>query len=141
MAVALVASARRVDGVEVVAKRAQDAGVQDILAADALVIGCSENFGGMSGMVKDLLERIYYPCQGKLEGRAWSHFVCCGSDGSGAVLGLERVAKGLGLRKVHPGVVWRGGRPDVAQTVPPPVLAECELLGATLGEGLAAGLW
>ena len=88
---------------ERVPRRAHEAGVDDVLAADALLIGCSENFGGMAGMVKDFLERVYYPCEHKLEGRAWSHFICCGNDGSGALRGLERVATGLRLRRVHPG--------------------------------------
>jgi hypothetical protein len=92
-------------------------------------------------MVKDFLERIYYPCEGRLDGRAWSHFICCGNDGSGAVTGLERVAKGLPLRRVHPGVLWRGGRPDAAQTVPGDVLDACRELGHTMAVGLSAGVW
>lgn len=141
MAAAAIDGARSVDSIHTVDLRAHEAGVDDVLAADALLIGCSENFGGMAGMIKDFLERIYYPCEGKLEGRAWSHFVCCGNDGSGAIVGLERVAKGLHLRKVHPGVLWRGGCTDAAQLVPGEVLAQCRELGATLAAGLAEGLW
>lgn len=141
MVAAALDGARGVDGVAVVGRRAHEAGPADLLAADALLIGCSENFGGMAGMVKDFLERVYYPCEGRLDGRAWSHIVCCGNDGTGAVTGLERVAKGLRLRRVHPGVLWRGGRTDPAQTVPAEVLAQCRDLGATLAAGLAAGLW
>lgn len=141
MAAAVIAGARGIDDVETMERRAHDADAADVLAADALLIGCSENFGGMAGMVKDFLERIYYPCEGRLDGRAWSHFVCCGNDGSGAVLGLERVARGLRLRKVHPGVLWQGGRTDASQVVPETTLAQCRELGETLAAGLAAGLW
>lgn len=141
MAAAAIEGARSVDDVATIARRAAEAGVDDVLAADALLIGCSENFGGMAGMLKDFLERIYYPCEGRLDGRAWSHFVCCGNDGSGAILGLERVAAGLRLRRVHPGVLWQGGRTDASQVVPDDVLAACRDLGATLAAGLAAGLW
>ena len=87
-----------------------------MLAADAYLIGCSENFGGMAGQVKDFLERIYYPCEARIEARAWSAFVCAGNDGTGAMRDLDRVAKGLRLRKVHPGIVHRSGR--VASTHP-----------------------
>ena len=141
MAAAALAGARSVDEVETVALRAHDAGPADLLDADALLIGCSENFGGMAGMLKDFLERSYYPCEGKVDGRAWSHFVCCGNDGTGAIRGLERVATGLRLRRVHPGVLWRGGRTDAAQVVPADVLAQCRELGATMAAGLAEGLW
>lgn len=141
MAVAAMAGAGTIAGVQTVAKRAHEAGVADVLDADALLLGCSENFGGMAGMLKDFLERVYYPCEGKLDGRAWSHFVCCGNDGTGAVRGMERVATGLRLRKVHPGVLWRGGRTDGTQVVPEEVLAQCHELGATLAMGLAEGLW
>jgi hypothetical protein len=141
MAAAALAGARSVEGVETVALRAHDAGPGDLLDADALLIGCSENFGGMAGMLKDFLERSYYPCEGKVDGRAWSHFVCCGNDGTGAIRGLERVATGLRLRRVHPGVLWRGGRTDAAQVVPADVLAQCRELGATMTMGLAERLW
>jgi hypothetical protein len=141
MAAAVIAGAREVEGVATNAKRAHEAGVADVLEADALLLGCSENFGGMAGMLKDFLERVYYPCEGKLDGRGWSHFVCCGNDGTGAVRGLERVATGLRLRRVHPGVLWRGGRTDALQIVPQDVLAQCRELGATLAAGLVEGLW
>lgn len=141
MAAAALAGARSVEGVGTNALRAQDAGPGDLLAADALLIGCSENFGGMAGMLKDFLERVYYPCEGKVDGRAWSHFVCCGNDGTGAIRGLERVATGLRLRRVHPGVLWRGGRTDATQVVPDEVLAQCRELGATMAAGLAERLW
>ena len=62
LAGAAIDGARGVDGVETVALRAHNAGVDDVLTADAYLIGCSENFGGMAGQVKDFLERVYYPC-------------------------------------------------------------------------------
>jgi hypothetical protein len=95
----------------------------------------------MAGMAKDFLERVYYPCEGRLDGRAWSHFICCGTDGRGALRDLERIATGLRLRRVHPGVLWRSGRTAVALTVPDDVLGACRELGATMAAGLAAGMW
>ena len=141
LARAAIEGARGVDAVETIALRAHDAGVNDVLAADAYLIGCSENFGGMAGQVKDFLERIYYPCEGRLDARAWSAFVCAGNDGTGAMRDLDRVAKGLRLRKVHPGVVHRSGRVAVAHPVAESALGESRELGATLAAGLAAGLW
>ena len=45
--------------VQVMVKRAPQAGPEDVLAADALVLGTPENFGYMSGMLKDFLERVF----------------------------------------------------------------------------------
>lgn len=141
LARAAIEGARGVDGVATVALRAHDAGADDVLAADAYLIGCSENFGGMAGQVKDFLERIYYPCEGRIEARAWSAFVCAGNDGTGAMRDLDRVAKGLRLRKVHPGIVHRSGRVALAHPVAGSALDACRELGATLAAGLAEGLW
>ena len=50
--------------VQVIVKRAAQAGPADVLAADALILGTPENFGYVSGMMKDFLERVFYPCEG-----------------------------------------------------------------------------
>lgn len=141
LARAAVEGALAVEDVDTVALRAHEARVADVLAADAYLIACSENFGGMAGLVKDFLERVYYPCEGRLEGRAWSALVCAGNDGTGAMRDLERVATGLRLRKVHPGIVHRSGRVAQAHPVPETVLGQCREIGATLAAGLSAGLW
>lgn len=141
MAASVLEGARSIEDVRCVSQRAHASGVDDVLAADAYLFGCSENFGGVAGMFKDFLERIYYPCEGRLEGRAWSAFICAGNDGRGAMQGLERIATGLRLRKVHPGLIHLSG--DVARPhqVPAAMLAQCRELGATMAAGLSAGLW
>jgi NAD(P)H-dependent FMN reductase len=141
MADAAHAGARTIDDVDTVRKRAADAGVEDLLGADALLIATSENFGGMAGMVKDFLERVYYPCEGRLEGRPYAVLVCAGTDGAGAMRDVDRVATGLRLSKVHPGLVHRSGRTAQAQTIPDDVLARCGEIGATLAAGLSAGIY
>ena len=55
--------------VRVLVKRCAEAGPEDVLGADALALGTPENFGYMSGMMKDFLERVFYACEGKIEGR------------------------------------------------------------------------
>jgi len=141
LAAAAIEGARDIDGVEAVALRAHDARVDDVLAADAYLIGCSENFGAIAGQAKDFLERIYYPCERRLDGRAWSSLVCAGTDGTGALRELDRIAKGLRLRKVHPGVLHRSGRVALSQPVPDATLAQCRELGSTMAAGLVRGLW
>ena len=135
------AGARSVDDVDTVLKRAADAGVDDLLAADALLIATSENFGSMAGMVKDFLERVYYPCERKLEGRPYTVLVCAGTDGTGAMMQVDRVATGLRLNKVHPGLIFKSGMTAQTQAVPADVLASCGEIGATLAAGISAGIY
>ena len=100
------------------------------MAADALLIATSENFGGMAGIVKDFLERTYYPCEGKLEGRPYAVLVCAGTDGTRR-RDVDRVATGLRLSKVHPGLIYKSGVTAQTVIVPDDILAQCREIGAT----------
>ncbi len=118
----------------VVRKRCADAGPDDVLAADGLVLATPENFGYMSGMMKDFLERIFYPCEGKVEGRPWALVVGAGQDGAGAIASVERIVTGLRLRKVVEPVIG-------LKELTPEVVRRCEETGATLAAGLAGGVF
>ncbi len=118
--------------VQVVVKRCAEANSEDVLAADALALGTPENFGYMSGMMKDFLERIFYDCEGKIEGRPWALFVSAGQDGSGAITSVERIVTGLRLKKVREPIL-------ALREVTPAILAQCEEVGATLAVGIALG--
>ncbi len=122
------------DEVELRVLRAFDAGLDDLLWADGLLIGTPENFGYLSGAVKDFLDRTYYPAEGKTLGLPWAMFVSAGNDGAGAVRALERIATGYGWTRVADALVVQG-EPDEA------ALARCRELGQTLGAGLACGVF
>jgi len=134
MAEAVERGARTEAGVNVIVKRCADAGPGDLLAADGLILGTPENFGYMSGMMKDFLERVFYACEGKVNGRPYALFVGAGQDGTGAVTSVERVVLGLRLNKVHEPIV---GLKDLT----PGVLRNCEELGAAFAAGLALGVY
>ena len=121
-------------GVVVRLMRCAEAGSEDVLAADGLVLGTPENFGALSGMMKDFLERIFYECEGKIEGRPWALLVSAGQDGAGAIASVERIVTGLRLKKVHEPIL-------ALKVVTPAILAECEALGAALAAGLALGIY
>jgi multimeric flavodoxin WrbA len=133
MAEAVERGAKTEAGVRVVMKRCADAGPEDVLAADGLILGTPENFGYMSGMMKDFLERIFYPCEGKIAGRPWALFVGAGQDGSGAVSSVERIVTGLRLKKAADPVV-------VVKALKPEQVAALEELGAAMAAGLAEGI-
>ncbi|HET9734860.1 MAG TPA: NAD(P)H-dependent oxidoreductase [Burkholderiales bacterium] len=133
MAQAVERGACAEDGVRVLMKRCADAGPEDVLAADGLILGTPENFGYMSGMMKDFLERVFYACEGKVNGRPWALFVGAGQDGTGAVTSVERIVAGLRLKKISEPIV-------VVKELRPEQLAACEELGAAMAAGLAAGI-
>jgi multimeric flavodoxin WrbA len=132
MAEAVERGARAEEGVRVVMKRCADAGPEDVLAADGLILGTPENFGYMSGLMKDFLERIFYACEGKVNGRPWALFVGAGQDGTGAVTSVERIVAGLRLKKIGEPIV-------VVKELKPEQLAACEELGAAMAAGIAMG--
>jgi multimeric flavodoxin WrbA len=134
MAEAVERGARGEDNVKVVVKRCAEAGPEDVLAADALILGTPENFGYMSGMMKDFLERVFYACEGKVNGRPWALFVGAGQDGTGAVTSVERIVLGLRLRKVHDPIIG-------LKELTPEILSNCEALGAAVAAGLAMGVF
>jgi multimeric flavodoxin WrbA len=121
------------DEVRIVLKRCAETGPEDVLAADALILGTPENFGYMSGMMKDFLERVFYPCEGKVNGRPYALFVGAGQDGSGAVASIDRIVTGLRLRKAHEPVIG-------LKELTPEIVGGCEELGATFAAGLAVGV-
>ncbi len=133
MAEAVARGAQAEAGVRVVLKRCAEAGPDDVLAADGLILGTPENFGYMSGMMKDFLERIFYACEGKVEGRPWALFVGTGLDGAGAVSSVERIVTGLRLKKISEPIV-------VVKELKPEHVTALEELGAAMAAGLAAGI-
>ena len=136
MAEAVIRGARsdEVSDVEVRAISALDAGAEDLAWADGFILGTPENFGYMSGAMKYFLDRAYYPCEGKLNGRPWALFVRAGNDGSGAISSVRRILKGLAVREVQDPVLIAGDFDERR-------LDECEALGLTMAAGLEAGIF
>lgn len=136
MADAVISGAKStdIDGVEVRIKSALDADADDLLWCDGFLLGTPENFGYMSGAMKYFLDRAYYPCEGKINGKPYALFVRAGNDGSGAISSMRRILSGLGVREVQAPVLI-AGKFDAAR------LAECEELGLTLAAGLEAGVF
>lgn len=134
LAEAVVRGAHRVEETETVLKRAFDAGVEDLLACHALLLGTPENFGYMSGALKDFFDRTYYPCEGKLTALPYAVFISAGNDGTGAVREIGRIALGYGWKQVADPLIVR-------KTITGEALAQCEELGEAMASGLALGIF
>jgi multimeric flavodoxin WrbA len=133
-AVVAGATSEDIDDVDVVVKRAFDADADDVRACDAIVLGTPENFGYMSGALKDFLERIYYEVVDETQGRPYALYVKASTDGSGAVRSVERIVAGLKWRAALPPLVVTGALDDDHLTA-------ARELGLTLAAGLEAGIF
>ena len=51
-----------IEGVDVEVLSPFDTGPEQVLAAQAVILGTTENLGYMSGALKDFFDRNYYPC-------------------------------------------------------------------------------
>ncbi|MFN5783198.1 MAG: NAD(P)H-dependent oxidoreductase [Novosphingobium sp.] len=144
LALAEAAKAGAGDGAYLIA--AADARPEDLLGAQGYLFVCPENLGTMSGAMKELFDRCYYPLLGQVEGRAYATIIAAGSDGSGAQAQLDRIVTGWRLRRVaEPMIVNLSAQtPEAilaAKTVPAARLAAARALGEGLAEGLAAGIF
>jgi len=128
------ATSRDVAGVEVRVMTALDAGPDDLLWADAFILGTPENFGYMSGAMKYFLDRVFYPCENKINGKPWAMFVRAGNDGTGAISSIRRILSGLAVKEVQAPVLIAGEFNESR-------LEECEQLGLTMAAGLEAGIF
>lgn len=105
-----------------------------------------ENLGALSGAMKEMFDRLYYPLLGRIEGRAYASLIAAGSDGSGAQRQLDTVATGWRLRRVAEPVIvnMQAQTPEAIlalKAVPAGTLAHCRELGAVLAEGLSQGVF
>lgn len=90
---------------------APDAGPDDVEAAAATILITPENFGMVSGLVKDFLERIYpwfEEVPNRRPGMPYLLVAKGGNDGSGAVRDVTRILTGLRWREALPPVVVSG---------------------------------
>lgn len=89
-------------------KTPDQADAADVLQADGILLGTTENFGYMSGLMKDFFERIYYPCLEQTQGIPYALYVRAGNDGTGAQTAVERIVTGLRWKAVQPTLIMQG---------------------------------
>ncbi len=128
------ASSELVTEVEIRVQSAREAGPEDLLWADGLLLGTPENFGYMSGALKDFLDRTFYEVEGRIQPLPCAIFISAGNDGSGALRAIRRIANGYPFIEVQEPVIVQGELSSED-------LNRCEELGLALAAGLEAGIY
>ena len=123
-----------IDEVDVRVRSAFDATAADVRWCNGILLGTPENFGYMSGALKDFFERIYYELIEATRGLPYALFVKGGHDGEGAIRSVERIVTGLSWKSVLEPVLVVGDIDDDARE-------RCYELGITFAAGLEAGVF
>lgn len=133
---AVVAGARsdEIEGVETRALTPFEAGPADVLAADGVILGTTENLGYMSGALKDFFDRTYYGVIEKTEALPYCLYIRAGRDGTGTKRAVESIATGLRWRAVQEPLICRGEWQEH-------FVEDCRELGMAMAAGLEAGIF
>jgi NAD(P)H-dependent FMN reductase len=119
-------------GVQLVIKPPLDATAEDAMAADAVLIGTTENIGYMAGATKDFFDRAYNPLLEVSAGKPVAIYIRAGLDGTGSKRALDGIMKGLRWRLVAPIMILHGSWQDSFTD-------EAAELGLSLATGLEIG--
>ena len=109
-----------------------DCDSSDVLSSDAIILFTTENFGYMSGALKDFFERIYYPCleqTDRNESKPFSLIIRAGLDGTGTNTSVHSITQGLKWREVQPTLLCKGDFQNK-------FIEECYQHGMTMAAGL-----
>ncbi len=125
---------------------AAEARPEHLLAASAYLFVCPENLGSMSGVMKEMFDRCYYPLLGRIEGRAYATMIAAGSAGQGAEAQIDRIVTGWRLRRIAEGMIvnMHADTPETIlapKHVDAPALARCYELGKAMSEGVRMGIF
>ena len=134
------------EAVDVALVAAADVTAAVALEADGYIFCGPENLASMSGMMKEMVDRIYYDLLDKVAGRPWALIVAAGTDGSNTVRQWQRIATGWRLRAIADPIIALTGADTpqaiaAAKTPEPGDVVQAHALGGAMATGLALGIF
>ncbi len=133
-AAAVAGGAAREENIAVTVRRAWDAGVSDLAAADGVVLIAAENSGALSGAMKDFLDRCFYPAIQRGLVLPYALVLSAGNDGRGAQRQADRILSGIPFTRATETQILRGEFRDE-------YAARSEEIGQAFAAGLAMGIF
>jgi multimeric flavodoxin WrbA len=128
------ARSAEIAGVDVRMLPPLEAKPEDVLVAEAIILGTTENLGYMSGALKDFFDRCYYPVLELKQGLPYAAFIRAKLDGTGTRRAIESITTGLRWRAVQPPLILHG---DFREAF----IGQCEELGTAMAAGLESGIF
>ena len=122
-----------IDGVTVKHIPPLQAKPNDVLWADAIILGTTENFGYMSGALKNFFDRIYYPCLEHTEAMPFALYIRAGLDGTGTRIAVGKITTGLSWKAVQEPLILQGEYRAEFE-------GQCEELGMLMAASLESGI-
>ena len=123
-----------ISGIKVQALSPFDTTPEHVKAANAIILGTTENLGYMSGALKDFFDRIYYPCLEETQALPYALYVRAGMDGTGTCRAVASITTGLRWKPIQDPLVCRGEYRGSFE-------ADCEELGTLVAAGLEASVF
>ena len=97
---------------EVRVVEALEATSEDILAADAILLGTTANFGYISGALKHFFDTTFFDCLDRTKGLPFSYWIRGGKDTAGAENALRSITTGYDWKLAAEPVVFVGSLDD-----------------------------
>ena len=120
--------------INVLLKSPQDTQPEDIMAADALLLGTTENLSYMAGLTKDFFDRCYYSVLEEKQGMPFALYIRAGHDGTGTKRAMDTIITGLRWNQIQDTLILKGDWQEV-------FVEQVEELAMTLAAGVEAGIY